>query len=59
MQGKLIILITQKTRDEAYYYVSRAKEKKMYSAIDSIKQELKEPKKLKQKIQEKLSKFIP
>ena len=40
MKGKLIILITKKTRDEAYYYVSRAREKKMHSAINSIKKEL-------------------
>jgi len=40
MRGKLIILITKKTRDEAYYYVSRAKEKKMHSAINNIKEEL-------------------
>ena len=40
MEGKLIILITKKTRDEAYYYVSRAKEKKMHSAINDIKEEL-------------------
>ena len=36
--GKLIILITRKTRDEAYFYISKAKEKKMHSAIDSIKE---------------------
>jgi len=40
MKGKLIILITQKTRDEAYYYVSRSREKQMHSAIDKIKKEL-------------------
>jgi len=40
MKGKLIILITKKTRDEAHYYVSRSREKKMYSAIDSIKKDL-------------------
>ena len=40
MKGKLIILITKKTRDEAHYYVSRAKEKKMYSAIDKIRKDL-------------------
>ena len=40
MKGKLIILITKKTRDEAYYYVSRSKEKKMHSAINTIKNEL-------------------
>ena len=40
MKGKLIILITKKTRDEVYYYVSRSREKKMYSAIDTIKKDL-------------------
>jgi len=44
MKGKLIILITQKTRDEAYFYVSKAKEKQMYSAINSIKENLSERK---------------
>lgn len=41
-KGKLIILITRKTRDESYYYVSRRKERKMHSAIDEIKQEMQE-----------------
>jgi len=40
MKGKLIILITKKTRDEAFYYVSRSRERKMHSAIDSIKKHL-------------------
>jgi len=40
IKGKIIMLITKKTRDEAFYYVSRSKEKKMYTAIDSIKEEL-------------------
>ena len=40
MKGKLIILITKKTRDEAYYYVSRSREKKMHSAINIIKDKL-------------------
>jgi len=44
MKGKLIILITKKTRDEAYFYVSKAKEKRMHSAIDSIKKQLSEKK---------------
>ena len=39
-KGKLIVLITKKTRDETYYYVSRRKEKNMTEAIGSIKQEL-------------------
>ncbi|MFH1326584.1 MAG: DEAD/DEAH box helicase [archaeon] len=37
MKGKLIILITKGTRDETFYYVSRAKEKKMHKSIDIIK----------------------
>ncbi|HKZ33867.1 MAG TPA: DEAD/DEAH box helicase [Candidatus Nanoarchaeia archaeon] len=41
MGGKLIMLITRKTRDEAYFYASRAKEKRMHSAISSIKENLK------------------
>ena len=40
MEGKLIILITKNTRDEAYYYASRSREKKMYSALTSVKQDL-------------------
>jgi len=39
-KGKLIVLITRKTRDESYYYVSRAKEKRMHSAIDEIRKEM-------------------
>lgn len=39
-KGKLIMLITKKTKDETYYYVSRRKEKNMQSAINSIKEEL-------------------
>ena len=40
MEGKLIILITKGTRDESFYYASRSKEKRMHSAIHSIKEEL-------------------
>ncbi len=39
-EGKLIILITKGTRDEAYFYISKSKEKKMRSAIKSIKESL-------------------
>jgi Fanconi anemia group M protein len=39
-QGKLIILLTKRTRDETFYYVSRSKERKMHSAIDNIKEKL-------------------
>ena len=40
MKGKLIILITHKTRDESYYYVSRSREKKMHAVIEKIKKDL-------------------
>jgi len=40
MKGKLIILLTLDTLDEIFYYASRAKEKKMYKSINSIKQDL-------------------
>ncbi|MDP3992464.1 MAG: helicase-related protein [Nanoarchaeota archaeon] len=52
MKGKLVMLITRKTRDEAYFYASRAKEKKMHSAISSIKEDLKNGNS--EEIQEKL-----
>ncbi len=51
-KGKLIILITEGTRDEAYFYISRSKEKKMHSAIKSIKESL--SKKMKDEKQKKL-----
>jgi Fanconi anemia group M protein len=40
MKGKLIILLTNNTLDEIYYYASKAKEKRMYSSLDSIKRDL-------------------
>ena len=40
MKGNLTILITLDTRDEAYYYVAIAREKKMYTAIQSVKDSL-------------------
>ncbi len=45
-KGKLIILITKKTRDEAFYYVSKSRKKKMKKAIKSIKKDLSNNKKL-------------
>ncbi len=42
--GKLIMLITEKTRDESHFYVSQAKRKKMHSTIKSIKSDLSENK---------------
>ena len=52
MKGKLIILITKNTRDETFYYVSRAREKQMHKAINTIKQDFNNGKKL--EFQEKL-----
>jgi len=40
--GKLVILITQETRDVIHHYASSARERKMYKVVHSIKQELKE-----------------
>ena len=40
MKGKLIMLITKKTRDEAFFYVSKSREKKMKIAIESIKEDM-------------------
>lgn len=37
-KGKLIMLITKNTRDESFFYVSKAKEKKMKKAIKDIKE---------------------
>ena len=38
--GKLIILMTKQTRDEIYHWAAYHKEKKMYSALDSVKKDL-------------------
>ena len=43
--GKLIMLITKNSRDEAFYYVSRSREKKMHKTIEQINQEFKNKKK--------------
>jgi len=39
MKGKIITLVTLGTRDEAYYYAAIGKEKKMYSAVNSLKKD--------------------
>jgi len=39
--GKLIILMTQGTRDEMYHWASYHKERKMYSILDQVKNDLK------------------
>jgi Fanconi anemia group M protein len=38
--GKLIMLITKNTRDETFYYVANAKEKKMQKVVQDIKEEI-------------------
>ena len=53
MKGKLIMLITKGTRDESYYWAAFHKEKQMYKAIDSIKQDFADNKNNKDK-QERL-----
>ena len=50
-KGSLKILVTKNTRDEVYHYVSQNKEKRMHSAIDSIK---KNSEKIENKEQKKL-----
>jgi len=40
MKGKLIMLITKDTRDETFYYVANAKEKKMHKTIETIRNEM-------------------
>jgi ERCC4-related helicase len=52
MKGKLIILITKQTLDEAYYYASIGKEKKMYKAIENVKKDLDNGKELNLKSKE-------
>lgn len=43
--GKLMILVTKDTRDEINHWASSAREKKMYSTIQNIKQDIKEQQK--------------
>ncbi|MCX6747028.1 MAG: DEAD/DEAH box helicase [Candidatus Pacearchaeota archaeon] len=40
MKGKLIMLITKRTRDEAFFYVSKSREKKMKTAIQNIQEDM-------------------
>lgn len=54
MKGKLIMLVTKKTRDEAFFYVSRSREKKMKTAIEDIKNDFANENKIKAEIQRRL-----
>ena len=38
--GELIMLVTQDTRDEAFYWSAISKEKNMHKAIDEIKRDM-------------------
>ena len=51
-KGKLIILITKGTKDEIFYYASKSREKKMHRAIDEIKKDFNNNKKI--EVQKKL-----
>lgn len=44
MAGKLVMLIAKGTRDETFYYVANAKEKRMHKAIEEIQGEISEGK---------------
>jgi len=39
-EGKIVVLITKGTRDEAYYYVSSRKERNMYLKLYELREEL-------------------
>ena len=39
-KGKLIIMITKGTRNERFFYISRAREKKMKTSIENIKKDM-------------------
>lgn len=45
IKGKLVVLVTKNTRDESFFWAAHNKEKKMYSAINSIQEEMKNEKK--------------
>lgn len=49
--GKLIILMIKKTRDEAYYWAAFNKEKRMYKAMNGLKEELNKKSKTKKERQ--------
>jgi Fanconi anemia group M protein len=48
--GKLVMLMTLKTRDEAYHYASINKERKMYSALDKISKSMNDKESEKEKV---------
>jgi len=54
--GKVIVLFTGKTRDEAYFWVSKAKEKKMHKILLQMKNQLKKKENIEK--QTKIDDFI-
>lgn len=40
-KGKLVMLITEKTKDEFSYYAARAREKKMHTSIETVRNQIK------------------
>jgi Fanconi anemia group M protein len=58
MKGKLTILLTKDTLDEIFYYASRAKEKRMYRAIENIKEDLDQGKPLESKNKQEKQKTL-
>jgi Fanconi anemia group M protein len=57
-KGKLIILLTKDTLDEIFYFASRAKEKKMYKAIETIKNKLDKGESLNQNLKKTSKKSV-
>jgi len=47
--GKLVVLLTKKTKDEINYFVAARKEKNMYKVLDSMQKKLANPEKENQK----------
>ena len=41
-KGKLIMLVTKKTRDESYYWAAFHKEKQMYQVLDNMKKDIRD-----------------
>lgn len=57
-EGKVIILLARNTRDEAFYYASRTKERKMHSTLKQLQNPHAIPEK-KLDLQTTLAKFTP
>lgn len=56
--GRVVVLITKKTRDEAYYWSSKAKEKTMKKELEFLKEELNKKLKEIEKEERKIPKIV-